>query len=30
MNLPARYPARDPELGAASKPNTLEFLGDCH
>lgn len=26
MNLPARYPARDPELGAASKPNTLEFL----
>lgn len=26
MKVPQRYPAREAELGAASRPNTLEFL----
>lgn len=30
LNLPVRYPARDPELGAGSAPNTLEFLRDFY
>lgn len=30
MDLQKRYPARDPALGAASKPNTLEFLREFY
>lgn len=30
MDVPHRYPARDPELAAGSGPNTMEFLRDFY